>query len=225
MRCWRRCSARGRSPMRSWSAFQLVNVVRRLLTEGALNAALVPAWLRVRDERGRGRGGGVRGPRARHRQRCAGRGGGLLVGLLMPLVIAALAPGFAGTRDAATRRRRCAADAALSRLRRPGDRDDGAVERAGSLRADGVLAAAVQHRADRRDGGAAAVAARIAALRRAGRSPPRSASPGCCNLRCWCCAGGERIATPLRIVVRRADARLSRQGRARHDRQRRRRNC
>src|SRR6266404_6820063 len=30
-------------------AFQLVNVVRRLLSEGALNAALVPAWLRVRE--------------------------------------------------------------------------------------------------------------------------------------------------------------------------------
>src|ERR1700710_362986 len=28
-------------------AFQLVNVTRRLLTEGALNAALIPAWLRV----------------------------------------------------------------------------------------------------------------------------------------------------------------------------------
>src|SRR5216684_6023370 len=33
-------------------AFQLVNVVRRLLSEGALNAALVPAWLRVRDTEG-----------------------------------------------------------------------------------------------------------------------------------------------------------------------------
>src|SRR5690349_2554765 len=33
-------------------AFQLVNVARRLLTEGALNAALVPAWLRVRDAQG-----------------------------------------------------------------------------------------------------------------------------------------------------------------------------
>ncbi len=30
------------------AAFQLVNVVRRLLSEGALNAALVPAWLHVR---------------------------------------------------------------------------------------------------------------------------------------------------------------------------------
>ncbi|WP_283804862.1 lipid II flippase MurJ, partial [Rhodopseudomonas sp. B29] len=33
-------------------AFQLVNVTRRLLTEGALNAALVPAWLRVRKHDG-----------------------------------------------------------------------------------------------------------------------------------------------------------------------------
>src|ERR1700743_1206283 len=32
--------------------FQLVNVVRRLLTEGALNAALVPAWLRIRETEG-----------------------------------------------------------------------------------------------------------------------------------------------------------------------------
>ena len=34
------------------AAFQLVNVVRRLLTEGGLNAALVPAWLRVRETDG-----------------------------------------------------------------------------------------------------------------------------------------------------------------------------
>jgi putative peptidoglycan lipid II flippase len=34
------------------AAFQLVNVVRRLLTEGGLNAALVPAWLRVREADG-----------------------------------------------------------------------------------------------------------------------------------------------------------------------------
>src|ERR1700745_2736035 len=33
-------------------AFQLVNVVRRLLTESALNAALVPAWLRLRQTEG-----------------------------------------------------------------------------------------------------------------------------------------------------------------------------
>src|ERR1700761_7912133 len=33
-------------------AFQMINVVRRLLTEGALNAALVPAWLRLRETGG-----------------------------------------------------------------------------------------------------------------------------------------------------------------------------
>jgi putative peptidoglycan lipid II flippase len=34
------------------AAFQLVNVIRRLLTEGGLNASLVPAWLRIRDSGG-----------------------------------------------------------------------------------------------------------------------------------------------------------------------------
>ena len=34
------------------AAFQLVNVIRRLLTEGALNAALVPVWLRLRETEG-----------------------------------------------------------------------------------------------------------------------------------------------------------------------------
>src|ERR1700749_2336786 len=34
------------------AAFQLVNVIRRLLTEGALNAALVPAWLQVNETKG-----------------------------------------------------------------------------------------------------------------------------------------------------------------------------
>ena len=76
-------------------AFQLVNVVRRLLTEGALNAALVPAWLRVREA------GGAKAAAA-----FAGRVLGTvsaalivataLIGLLMPFVIAALAPGFSG---------------------------------------------------------------------------------------------------------------------------------
>jgi putative peptidoglycan lipid II flippase len=76
-------------------AFQLVNVIRRLLSEGALNAALVPAWLRVREAEG-----------AKAAAAFAGRilgtvSGALLVaaillGLLMPLVVTAFAPGFAG---------------------------------------------------------------------------------------------------------------------------------
>ena len=79
-------------------AFQLVNVVRRLLSEGALNAALVPAWLRLRDAEG-----------ADAAARFAGRVLGtisaaliavsLLIGLMMPLIIIVLAPGFAD-RDA-----------------------------------------------------------------------------------------------------------------------------
>ena len=76
-------------------AFQFVNVVRRLLTEGALNAALVPAWLQLRETDGRRRRGSLRGPRARHRQRGADRGD-RAVRPAMPLVISALAPGFAG---------------------------------------------------------------------------------------------------------------------------------
>lgn len=76
-------------------AFQLVNVVRRLLTEGALNNALVPIWLAVKE---------TKGPVAAHA--FAGRVLGTIslaliaatgaAGLLMPLIIMALAPGFAG---------------------------------------------------------------------------------------------------------------------------------
>ena len=47
-------------------AFQLVNVIRRLLTEGALNAALVPAWLRIRERDGAWRCRRVCRPCARH---------------------------------------------------------------------------------------------------------------------------------------------------------------
>src|ERR1700729_2924373 len=77
-------------------AFQLVNVVRRLLTEGALNASLVPAWLRVRET-----GGAVAA--AAFAGRVLGTVSAVLIaataliGLLMPLVMTALAPGFAGT--------------------------------------------------------------------------------------------------------------------------------
>src|SRR6202011_3303386 len=76
-------------------AFQLVNVVRRLLTEGALNAALVPAWLRVREADGAAAAAAFAG-------RVLGTVSAALVvatgliGLLMPLVITVLAPGFAG---------------------------------------------------------------------------------------------------------------------------------
>jgi putative peptidoglycan lipid II flippase len=76
-------------------AFQLVNVVRRLLTEGALNAALVPAYWRVREAEGPTAAAAFAG-------RVLGTIGialvavAILVGLAMPLVIAAVAPGFIG---------------------------------------------------------------------------------------------------------------------------------
>jgi putative peptidoglycan lipid II flippase len=76
-------------------AFQLVNVVRRLLTEGALNAALVPAWLRLREAEGAVAAAAFAG-------RVLGTVSAVLVvaaailGLAMPFVISALAPGFIG---------------------------------------------------------------------------------------------------------------------------------
>jgi putative peptidoglycan lipid II flippase len=76
-------------------AFQLVNVVRRLLTEGALNAALVPAWLRVRATEGAVAAATFAG-RVLGTVSAALIVAAALIGLLMPFVIAALAPGFAG---------------------------------------------------------------------------------------------------------------------------------
>jgi putative peptidoglycan lipid II flippase len=78
------------------AAFQLVNVVRRLLSEGALNAALVPAWLRERET------GGARAAAAFAGSVLGTVSAALvvataLIGLLMPLVMTALAPGFAGS--------------------------------------------------------------------------------------------------------------------------------
>ena len=171
-------------------AFQLVNVVRRLFTEGALNAALVPAWLRLRDSEGR--------PRRRPLpESCWARVSAALVAasallaLAMPLVIAVLAPGFVGGRAL----RFGCADA---RLMLPYLAFAGPVtvlmardERARPLCADRVLAAAVQHRADRRDDRAAGLAAgRSASLRWSW--PPPSASPDCCNWRSWMRAAKAR---------------------------------
>jgi putative peptidoglycan lipid II flippase len=76
-------------------AFQLVNVIRRLLTEGALNAALVPAWWRVREASGETAAAAFAG-RILGTVSAALVAATLLIGLLMPFFIALLAPGFAG---------------------------------------------------------------------------------------------------------------------------------
>jgi putative peptidoglycan lipid II flippase len=77
-------------------AFQLVNVIRRLLTEGALNAALVPVWLRLRETEGEAAASRFAG-RALGTISAVLVAGSVLLGLLMPFVIAALAPGFSGS--------------------------------------------------------------------------------------------------------------------------------
>src|SRR5450631_1295331 len=75
-------------------AFQFVNVVRRSMSEGGLNAALIPAWLRVREASG-----------AVAAAAFAGRVLGTislaliamvaLIGLGLPPLVAVLAPGLA----------------------------------------------------------------------------------------------------------------------------------
>jgi putative peptidoglycan lipid II flippase len=78
------------------AAFQLVNVVRRLLTEGALNAALVPAWLRERETGGAIAAAAFAG-RVLGTISAALIAAAALLALLMPWVMTALAPGFAGS--------------------------------------------------------------------------------------------------------------------------------
>ena len=76
-------------------AFQLVNVGRRLLTEGALNNALVPIWFGIKEAKGVGEAAAFAG-------RVLGTVSTALVvvtataGALMPWIIAILAPGFTG---------------------------------------------------------------------------------------------------------------------------------
>jgi putative peptidoglycan lipid II flippase len=75
-------------------AFQLINVARRLLSEGAFNAMLVPAFLRIRrnsgDDAARRFAGGVLGTTA-----AALVGATIAFGLAMPYLVGLLAPGFA----------------------------------------------------------------------------------------------------------------------------------
>jgi putative peptidoglycan lipid II flippase len=74
-------------------AFQLANLVRRLLAEGALNAAVVPLYLRARDQGGEPAAGAFAGQLIG--TLAIGLAGlAMLLALAMPLVIAVLAPGF-----------------------------------------------------------------------------------------------------------------------------------
>src|SRR5258707_1442165 len=77
------------------AAFQMVNVVRRLLTEGGLNASLVPAWLRVRDTDGAVAAAAFAG-RVLGTIAAPPFAGTLLLALAMPFLIMVLAPGVSG---------------------------------------------------------------------------------------------------------------------------------
>jgi putative peptidoglycan lipid II flippase len=76
-------------------AFQGISVIRRALTEGSLNAALVPAWLRIRHNDG-AVAAAVFAGRVLGSVSLAMGVAAVVIGLAMPLVITALAPGFAG---------------------------------------------------------------------------------------------------------------------------------
>lgn len=78
------------------AAFQLVNVVRRLLSEGALNAALIPAWLRSRDRDGTAAAAAFAG-RVLGTVSAALIATSIVVALLMPLIMTVIAPGFVGS--------------------------------------------------------------------------------------------------------------------------------
>ncbi|MCP3462295.1 murein biosynthesis integral membrane protein MurJ [Bradyrhizobium sp. CCGUVB23] len=84
------------------AAFQLVNVVRRLLSEGALNAALVPAWLGIREREGEEAAAAFAG-RVLGTISAALILASIVIALVMPLIITIIAPGFVGsdTRDLA----------------------------------------------------------------------------------------------------------------------------
>lgn len=74
-------------------AFQLVNLIRRLLAEGAMNAAVVPLYLRARDQGGEAGAGAFAGQLI-GTLAVALAGLTLLLALAMPLVVLLLAPGF-----------------------------------------------------------------------------------------------------------------------------------
>jgi putative peptidoglycan lipid II flippase len=77
------------------AAFQLVNVIRRLLTEGALNASLVPAWLRLQRHEGAAAAAAFAG-RVLGTLSAGLITATILLAFAMPLVMTVLAPGFAG---------------------------------------------------------------------------------------------------------------------------------
>jgi len=76
-------------------AFQFIHVVRRMLGEGALNAALIPAWMRVRDGSGTLAASAFAGA-ALGTVSAAVIVLAVIAGAIMPILLTLLAPGFVG---------------------------------------------------------------------------------------------------------------------------------
>lgn len=76
-------------------AFQFVNVARRFLSEGALNAVLVPAYLRIQSETGAQAAASFAG-RALGTIGVAVIAAAVAIGIVAPFTVAVLAPGFTG---------------------------------------------------------------------------------------------------------------------------------
>ncbi len=82
-----------------FAVLQIVNFFRRLLAEGALNAAFVPLWLRIRQAEGDG--GAQRFFYEVFRAMALAVGALALIGVLFaPAAVAVLVPGFGGERHA-----------------------------------------------------------------------------------------------------------------------------
>src|SRR5215470_4966826 len=82
-----------------FAILQIVNFFRRLLAEGALNAAFVPMWLRIRQVEGDG--GAQRFFYEVFRAMTLAVGALALLGVLFaPAIVAVLVPGFSGERQA-----------------------------------------------------------------------------------------------------------------------------
>jgi putative peptidoglycan lipid II flippase len=82
-----------------FAVLQLLNVFRRMLAEGALNAAFVPLWLRIKTAEGED--GAYHFFRAVLEAMILGCGALALIGVLFaPAIIGVLAPGFGGERGA-----------------------------------------------------------------------------------------------------------------------------
>jgi putative peptidoglycan lipid II flippase len=75
-------------------AFQLANLIRRMLAEGALNAAVVPLYLRARDEGG-ARAAGAFAGRLIGTFAVVLSGAVVVFAFIMPAIVLVLAPGFA----------------------------------------------------------------------------------------------------------------------------------